>query len=214
MSYNLKISKAFINHELIKFRPAKPDLKEGLLFAKLFDEASEGFFSSILGEKTYEIIADAFVKPNNDYSFENVMIIEYKDKIAGILSGYTLAEKEGFTKNVLFEYPEGPKFKIRIFTVIGKFLSRFLGPHGKEDFYIQAITVIKEMRGKGLGQMLMQKSLEIANAKGAKTISLDVSSKNKNAIKSYTKFGMKTFAFWPNFLKLPPVFTRMTKEVD
>ena len=59
----------------------------------------------------------------------------------------------------------------------------------------------------------MKQSGEIAIKKGSKTLSLDVSSKNENAISSYKKFGMEISSFWPDFLKLPPVFTRMVKEL-
>ena len=200
-----------IQDDTIVIRKAKPDLKEGLLFAQLFDEASEGFFKSMLGKKTYEIIADSFIKPNNEYSFENVSVIEYKNNIVGMVSGYSLAEKEGFKKNILFLFPEGAKGRIRMFSVVGKVLSRFLGPQGKDDYYLQSIAVSRKMRRKGLGKRLLKHSREIAIKKGCKTLSLDVSSKNKNAIKSYKIFGMEISSYWPNFLKLHPVFTRMVK---
>jgi len=212
MSEVSKISSGIIQDDSIIIREAKPNLEEGLVFAQLFDEASEGFIKSMLGIKTYEIIADAYVKSNNEYSFENVTIIEYQSKIVGIVSGYTCSEKEGFRKNILSQF-QGGKLRIMMFSVIGKILSRFLGPNGKEDYYIQAIAVSSQVRGKGLGQRLMKHSEEIAIKKGSKTLSLDVSSKNKKAIKSYYKFGMKIFSFWPNFLNLPPVFTRMEKEL-
>ena len=178
-----------------------------------FVAASEGFFKSILGIKTYEIIADAFVKSNNEYSFENAMMIEYNSKIVGMVSGYTYAEKEGFKKKILSQFPGGAKLRIMMFSVVGNVLSRFLGPRGKEDYYLQSIAVSSQMRGKGLGQRLLKHSGEMAINKGSKTLSLDVSSKNENAINSYKKFGMKVTSFWPNFLKLPPVFTRMVKEL-
>ena len=213
MSEESEIFSGNIQDDTIIIREAKPDLEEGLVFAQLFDEASEGFFKSMLGIKTYEIIADAFVMSNNEYSFENAIMIEYKSKIVGMVSGYTYAEKEGFKKNILSQFPRGAKLRIMMFSVVGNVLSRFLGPRGKEDYYLQSIAVSSQMRGKGLGQRLMKHSGEIAIKKGSKTLSLDVSSKNKNAINSYKKFGMEIFSFWPNFLKLPPVFTRMVKEL-
>lgn len=213
MSEESEISVGKIQDDRIIIRKAKPDLEEGLLFAQLMDEASEGFFKSMLGTKTYEIIANAFIKSNNEYSFENVSVIEYKSKIIGMISGYTYAEKVGFTKNILSQFPNGAKLRIMIFSVVGKLLSRFLGPRGKEDYYLQSIAVSSKMREKGLGQRLLKHSEEIARKKGAEILSLDVSSKNENAIKSYKKFGMETSSFWPNFLKLPPVFTRMVKEL-
>jgi len=213
MSVESKISSGIIQDDAIIIRAAKPELEEGLVFARYFDEASEGFFRKMLGEKTYEIIADAFVKPNNEYSFENAMMIEYNSDIVGMVLGYTYAEKAGFTKGILFQYPGGAKLKIRMFSVLGNVLSRFLGPLGEEDYYLQSIAVSSQMRGKGLGQRLMKYSSEIALEKGSKTLSLDVSSKNGNAINSYKKFGMDVVSVWPNFLKLQPVFTKMRKEL-
>ena len=76
MSEKSEISRDNIQDDAIIIREAMPKLKEGFVFAQLFDEASEGFFKSMLGIKTYEIIADAYVKSNNEYSFENAMMIE------------------------------------------------------------------------------------------------------------------------------------------
>jgi len=202
-----------IQDDTIIIREAKPDFEEGLVVAQFFDEAAEGFFKSMLGEKTFEIIANAFVKSNNEFSFENVNIIEYKNKIVGMVSGYTYTEKQGYKKNSLSKTYKGEKLRIMIFSVTGRILSRFLGPNGKEDYYIQAIAINSKMRGKGLGQRLMKYSGEIAIKKGSKTLSLDVSSKNEKAIICYKKYGMEIFSHWPNFLKLPPVFTRMMKKL-
>ena len=179
MSEKSKISNGIIQDNTIIIREAKPDKQEGLVFAQFFDEASEGFFKSMLGIKTYEIIADAFVKTNNEYSFENAIMIEYQSKIVGMVSGYTYAEKEGFRKDILSQFPKGAKLRIKMFSVFGKVLSHFLGPREKGDYYLQAIAVSSKMRGKGLGQRLMKYSGEIAIKKGAKTLSLDVSRKNE-----------------------------------
>lgn len=213
MSEGVEISKSIIQDDTIIIRKAKSDLKEGLLFAQLFDEASEGFFKSMLGPRTYEILAETFLKSNNEYSFENVSVIEFENKIVGMVSGYTFAEKKGFQKNCFYQFPKGAKGRIRMFSLVGRILSRFLGPREQDDYYLQSIAVNSNMRGKGLGQRLMEHSEEIAIKKGCRTLSLDVSSKNKMALKSYKKFGMETSSFWPNFLKLPPVFIRMEKEL-
>ena len=104
MSEESEISIDNIQDDTIIMREAKPDFEEGLVFAQFFDEASEGFFKKMLGIKTYEIIADAFIKSNNEYSFENVTMIEYKREIVGMVSGYTYPEKEGFKKNILSQF--------------------------------------------------------------------------------------------------------------
>lgn len=202
-----------ISDKSIKIRPAIPNFNEGLVFAKLMNEASEGFFKSVLGNSTDEIIAEAFVKSNNEYSFENVLFIEYNSHIAGMISGYSLLEKKNFTKNIISEFSKGEKLRTRFFSVIAKILAHFLGPKKNNDLYIQGIAIICEMRGKGFGQKLLNHYEKYAVEKGFEIISLDVSSKNTKAIRSYKNFGMKIYSNWPNLLKIPPVFTRMVKEI-
>jgi len=201
-----------MNGKTVIIRRANPDLEEGLLFAEYLNEASEGFFKSMLGKETYEIIAEAYVKSNNDYSYENALMIEYNNEVVGMVSGYTKSEKECFKKKVLSQSSKGSKFKILMFSFIGRILSRFLGPR-KDDFYIQAIAINNQLRGKGLGQKLLEHITEKAIEKGSKTLSLDVSSKNAKAIKSYNKFGMIVSSKWPNFLNIPSIFTRMEKKL-
>lgn len=202
-----------ITDNTIKIRKARPEIEDGVAYAQFLNIASEGFFESMLGTKTDEIIANAFVETNNEYSFENVAMIEYNDEVVGMVSAYTSTEKKAFRKNILAQCNKEAKSKIRMFSVVGKLLSRFLGPIGDNDYYIQGIAVDSKIRGKGLGQKLMNYCREVAIQKGAKTLSLDVSSKNKVAIKSYYKFGMEIASQWPNFLKLPSIFTRMVKKL-
>lgn len=210
---SIEIANNKIQDEPILIREAKPDLDEGLLFAQFLNEASEGFFKAILGNETFEIISEAYVKSNNDFSFENAFFIEYNGEIVGMVSGYTKSEKVGFKRKILSKSTKGSKFRIRMFSVIGRILSHFLGPRGKDEFYIQAIAISSPMRGKGLGQKLLEHIADKSIERGSKTLSLDVSSKNTKAINSYTIFGMKVSSYWPNFLKLPPVFTRMEKQL-
>ena len=202
-----------MNDQTVRIRNGNPEFEEGLLFAEYLNEASEGFFRSILGQETYEIIAEAYVKSNNNYSHENVFIVEYKNEVVGMVSGYTKSEKECFKRNILSQSSQGSKFKILMFSIIGLILSRFLGPRRKDDFYIQAIAINRQLRGKGLGQKLLAHIAEKAMEKRSGTLSLDVSSKNTKAIKSYHKFGMKVSSKWPNFLNIPPIFTRMEKRL-
>lgn len=202
-----------MNNNAIKIRNAKPELEEGYLFAEYLNEASEGFFKSILGKDTFEIIADAFLKSNNDYSYENVSVIEYDSKIVGMVSGYTKSEKECFNGKILYQSSKGSKHKKLIFSIISRILSRFLGPPQKGDFYIIAIAVNYKMRGQGLGQKLLEHISAKAIEKGSVTLSLDVSGKNSKAINSYKRFGMKVTSFWPNFLNISPIFTRMEKQL-
>ena len=53
------------------------------------------------------------------------------------------------------------------------------------------IVVKKSKRNEGIGSKLLNKILEIAAAKNAKTITLEVNEKNLPAIKLYQKFGFE-----------------------
>lgn len=202
-----------MQNDHVNIREATPNIEEGLLYARYLNEASEGFFASILGEETFEIISEAYLVSNNEYSFENAYFIEYNNRIIGMVSGYTKSVKAGFKRNILSKSAKGSKSKTRIFSAIGRILSMFLGPRKEGEFYIQGIALSKEMRGKGLGQKLLEYISEKSINLGYNTLSLDVSSKNINAINSYKKFGMKVSSQWPNFLRLPSVFTRMEKQL-
>ncbi len=214
MSAKKEIAKDnYLQVDKLLIRDARPDLAEGLIIARLFDEAAEGFFKSMLGTNAYELIAEAFTKTNNAYSHEHVSIIEYEGAIAGMISGFTTIEKRGFIANILSQSNKGSKMKIMMFSVVGRLLSRYLGPRGDNDYYLEALAVNDPMRGKGLGQKLLQFAEEKAKNKGAATMSLDVTGKNDRAIRTYKKMGMVQVSQWPNFLKLPALFIRMEKRL-
>lgn len=82
--------------------------------------------------------------------------------------------------------------------------------HG--DFYVQAIAVDTELRGDGVGSILMDASEERAHASGSTRLSLDVSAKNKEARRFYEHRGMRVESQWPKRLALPALkLYRMTK---
>lgn len=197
----------------VVIREAKPILEEGIVFARLFDETSEGFLSSALGKQAYELIARAYVKPGNSYSYKNVSFVESESEIVGMVSGYSYSDKEDFNSRILKDLSEGNKFKLGMFSIIERFMSRHLGPVGEGDFYIQAIVVSGQMRGQGIGRNLMEYIENRAKERRSVTLSLDVSSKNSNAIALYDKRGMSIDSFWPHSPLLPRVFTRMTKKL-
>ena len=59
---------------------------------------------------------------------------------------------------------------------------------------IERIYAVKEMIGKGVGKILMEKCLAIANEKNKKTVWLGVWESNKRAIEFYTRWGFEKFS--------------------
>jgi ribosomal protein S18 acetylase RimI-like enzyme len=80
------------------------------------------------------------------------------------------------------------------------------------DFYLQFIAVDRELRGNGVGSVLMDAVEEEARASGSIRLSLDVSAKNEGARRFYERRGMTVESQWPKRLPIPLLkFYRMTK---
>ena len=64
----------------------------------------------------------------------------------------------------------------------------------EDPIEIERIYSVKEMLGKGVGKILMEKCLAIANEKNKKTVWLGVWESNKRAIEFYTRWGFEKFS--------------------
>ena len=94
-------------------------------------------------------------------------------------------------------------------------LMRIIDSIADRDFYLQAIAVDEQLRGDGLGVLLMDSLEQQARQSGAERLSLDVSAGNQGAIRFYERRGMTTESQWPKRLKIPVLkFYRMTKELE
>ena len=196
------------------FRSANPTFDEGQLFAHYLDQAAEGFFRLMLGRRAVNIIATVYTQPDHDLSYQYVTFIERDEAIVGMVSGYT-AEQHHLSSDSILEKAAG-RYNLR-FIVISTLFSPLLGiidNIANGDFYLQAIAVDKEHRGKGLGSTLIDFIEDSARAAGSKRLSLDVSATNENARKIYEHYGMVVESHWPKRLVIPGLrLLRMTKTL-
>ena len=65
------------------------------------------------------------------------------------------------------------------------------------DFYLQAVAVDEDLRGLGVGSMLIERVEEVAVSKGCQRIALDVAAKNDGARRLYESRGMSIEAESP-----------------
>ena len=63
---------------------------------------------------------------------------------------------------------------------------------------IHDFMVIKEYRGRGISQKMLNKIEDIARAKGCCKVTLEVLSKNESAKSAYKKFGFSDYELDPN----------------
>jgi ribosomal protein S18 acetylase RimI-like enzyme len=198
----------------IKFRTANPIFDEGRVYARYLDQAAEGFFRFMLGRRSIDIIATAFILPGHDLSYQNVTFAECEKIIVGMVSAYT-AEQHRRSSNQPLKQAAG-RFNLRMMVVSTLFapLFRIIDTIADRDFYIQAMAVEKELRGEGVGSALMDFVEDHARAVGSTRISLDVSAGNENALKLYERRGMTVESQWPKRLSIPGLkFFRMVKAL-
>jgi ribosomal protein S18 acetylase RimI-like enzyme len=92
-------------------------------------------------------------------------------------------------------------------------LWRILDTVPEGDFYLHGIAVEPELRGAGVGSLLMDDVEARGQAAGSARLSLDVAAKNKGARKLYGRRGMIESSQWPSSRFLPTLFVRMTKNL-
>lgn len=198
----------------IVLRAAKPTLDEGLTFARYLDEAAEGFFRFMIGRRVEHVIATAFLQPGHDLSHRNVTFAEQEGAIVGMVSGYTAKQHRASSRRPLKEAAGKGNLRMRIVSVLFVPLMRIIDSINDEDFYVQAIAVSKELRGGGVGSILMDFIEEQARASGSTRLALDVSAKNEGARRFYLNRGMNVESQWPKRLPIRALkFYRMTKKL-
>jgi len=183
------------------------------VFARYLDEAAEGFFRFMLGRDAGEIIARAFVEPGHDLSYENVTFAERDNVIVGMVSGYTAEQHRRSSRQPLKQAAGRYHLRMKIVLILFAPLMRIIDSIADSDFYLQAIAVDKELRGDGVGSVLMDSLEERARASGSTRLALDVSAKNVRARRFYERRGMTVESQWPKRLPIPGLrFYRMTKN--
>ena len=200
-------------HSII-LRAAKPTFDEGLAFARYVDKAAEGFFRFMLGRRAGHIIATAFTQPDHDLSYQNVTFAELDNVIVGMTLGYTAEQHRRSSRQPLKRAAGRRNLRMRIVLILFAPLMRIIDSIADGDFYLHAIAVDKELRGDGVGSVLMDSSEARARASGSTRLSLDVSAKNEGARRFYERRGMNVDSQWPKRLAMPGLkFYRMTKEL-
>ena len=198
----------------IELRPAVPTDGDGRAFARYLDIAAEGFFRFLLGPRSADILARAFVERGHDLSYENVTFAVRDAVIIGMVSGFAADYRDRSSSRPLVQ--AAGRFNLR-FLVLSAALApvfRVLDTMGPGEFYVLAIAVDKTVRGEGLGSTLLRAIEEQARAAGATGLALDVAASNDGARKVYEHRGWTVTARWPRRFDLPGLtLLRMTKPL-
>ena len=169
----------------------------------------------MLGPRAAEIIAKVFEGTDHDFSHQHVTFAERDGAIVGMISGYS-AEQHRRSSPQALEHAAG-RWSVRMFIVSLLFapLLRILDSMADNDFYILAIAVDPELRGAGVGSMLLETVEEQGRASGANRLALDVSAKNEGARRLYERRGFTRESTWPKRVRIPVLkLHRMVKPLS
>ncbi len=202
-----------MDQQAIVLRSARPILEEGLVYARYLDEAAEGFFRFMLGRRVADIVAAAYIQPDNDYSYQNVTFAEHDKVIVGMASSFTARQRRCFSDQPLKRVAGNRHLRMSVVTTLCAPLLRILDTIADGDFYLQAIAVDKELRSEGVGSILIDYIEERAVVSGSVRLSLDVSARNKGARRLYERRGITVESEWPKLWFIPSLFVRMTKPL-
>ena len=198
----------------ITFHTANPTFDEGREFAHYLDEAAEGFFRFMLGRRSVDIIATAFTEPEHDLSYQNVTFAIYERAIVGMVSGYTAEQHRQSSEKPLNQAAGRLNCRKMVVSMLFSPLLNVIDTIADGDYYLQAIAVDKELRGKGVGKVLLDHIENRARTCGSSRLALDVSASNAGACKLYERRGMTVESQWPRRLAIPRLkFFRMVKSL-
>ena len=197
----------------ILLRPALSTLAEGVVFARYLDRAAEGFFRFWLGRRAGELVAQAYVEPDNEYSFQNVTFAELEGRVVGMAAGFTAERRREFSDRPLREATGFSALRAAVVGVLCAPVFRVLEKTANREFYLLALAVDEDASAQGVGSTLLAHVEERARAEGSRRLVLDVAAKNEGARRLYERSGMAVESRWPGIALVPPFLMRMTKPL-
>lgn len=187
----------------ISFRPALPTLSEGTALARNHDMSADGLFRLMLGAAYTRVLAEAYVEPAQDLSFEHVTFAVRGYAVVGMVSAHSSAQHAGSSDEPFIGAAGWRVVRLGAVTMLANRLLRFLGDIPDSDFYLQAVAVDPDARGEGVGTVLFEHAESQAMNADAGRLTLDVAVKNTAARRLYERLGMHVEATSPRFSPLP-----------
>ena len=167
----------------------------------------------MFGRHFEEIIANAFLQPDHDTSYQNVTFAECDNAIVGMILAYTEAQHRQSSWEPQRKAAGRVRLRMRIVEVVLAPLMRLNDSIEEGDFYLQFIAVDPETRTSGVGSVLLDALEDQARAHGSTRLSLDVSTNNEVARRFYERHGWDVDFEWPSLWFMPSLSVRMTKPL-
>lgn len=167
---------------MINFRKATKN--DSLFIAKTMMLAMDKIIYNFIGDENYNealsFLEELIQLENNQYSYENTVIVEYDSALAGSTTFYDGALLHELRQPVMSLLYQKYNRKLSL-----------EDETQKGEIYIDTIAVLNEFQGKGIGSKILDYLIEEISIKKHKTLGLLVDFDNPNAQKLYEKKGFE-----------------------
>jgi ribosomal protein S18 acetylase RimI-like enzyme len=142
--------------------------------------------------KSHGMVIDLIRAGNNFLGHENILISCSEDEITGLAIGYKGRGKDELATLLRLLISLRMSEFLSYLTLTSRLLHGGFTPDiGDDEYYISALAVDEKHRRKGIGSLLLGRSIETARDKNCRNIVLEVDGENKPAISLYRKFGFR-----------------------
>ncbi len=153
------------------------------------DEASGGFFTTMLGRPAHEVLTRVAAQPRHAFSFAHVVIAESDGSAIGLCQGFGYGTPDGTAE--LVRAAGVRALRLGAVALAGRRLLAALDHHEPGQWYLQAIAVRPEGRGTGVGRRLLADAFDRARGSGSSELALDVDVSNTRAADLYRRVGLE-----------------------
>ena len=160
--------------------------------ARLVLASAERFFPAVFGPRIGDALERLSAGRGTLFSHEHALVAEAAGSTAGILVGYTGAQKQA----------EDPRTGLGLLRLLGwDFLKRLgrllslqrtIGSLGRVEYSVSNVAVYPGHRGRGIGGILLARAEQEASRAGCYSLVLDVETDNEGAIRLYERLGFAT----------------------
>ncbi|NIA68512.1 GNAT family N-acetyltransferase [Pelagibius litoralis] len=170
-----------MNPSLPFYRAARRD--DARAVAQLIEIAGEGIPSFLwsqnaeAGQAPLDVGTARAAREDGNFSYRNVVLARLGDAVAGMLLAYRLPRPDAGDLAALPEIPALLRPLVELeYQVPG-------------SFYVNALAVFPQYRGRGIGRALLTTAEERARAAGCDSLSLQVFAENERARLFYLRHG-------------------------
>jgi ribosomal protein S18 acetylase RimI-like enzyme len=195
---------------LMDLRAAGSDDAEFLAWG--LDEAADGLFAAMLGRRSSAILTAVMAQTGHQLSYEHAVVATMDGQLKGFCQGWPHGTPSADAE--LMRAAGLRALRATAVELIGWPVFRALSKHSPGEWYLQAIAVVPQIRGAGVGRRLVADAFARAATAGCDVVALDVDAANLRAQTLYARVGLRVVSTSPAAILLGGVQAcRMTASL-